>query len=90
MTAFFTLQMHRSLDVDGTCADQKSFVRGGPSLIRFYFRGERLQRHPKRGQLSACQRNAIEMAFCWRADNGQPFNADLAAFGFSGDPNHHY
>ena len=33
---FFTLQMHRSLDVDGTCADPESFVRGGPKIVSEY------------------------------------------------------
>ena len=31
------------------------------------------------GPSSARQRNAIEMAFCWRADDGPPWNAVLAA-----------
>ena len=31
------------------------------------------------GPSSARQRNAIEMAFRWRADNGPPLNAGLVA-----------
>ena len=40
----------------------------------------------KNGPLSAHQRNAIEMAFCWRVDNGPPLNAGLFALWFLGDP----
>ena len=35
---------------------------------------------------SARQRNAIEMAFRWRADDGPTLNAGLVACDFSGDP----
>ena len=44
----------------------------------------------KSGQLSACQQEAIEMAFRLRANDGPPLNADLAALWFSGDPNQYY
>ena len=40
----------------------------------------------KSGTLSARHQNAIPMAFCWRADNGQPLNAGLVALRFLGDP----
>ena len=33
----------------------------------------------KNGPPSTHQRNAIEMAFCWRVDNGPPLNAGLVA-----------
>ena len=33
----------------------------------------------KNGPPSAPQRNAIEMAFCWRVDDGPPLNAGLVA-----------
>ena len=33
----------------------------------------------KSGSSSARQRNAIKMAFSWRADNGPPLNAGLVA-----------
>ena len=33
----------------------------------------------KNGPLSTHQRNAIEMAFCCRVDNGPPLNAGLVA-----------
>ena len=62
----------------GTCTDPESCVRGGPTLKRFFKRSE-APKITKSGQLSANHRNAIEMAFCWRADNGPPLNADLAA-----------
>ena len=32
-----------------------------------------------RGPSSACQRNAIYMAFCWRADDGPTLNSGLVA-----------
>ena len=35
---------------------------------------------------SARQRNAIEMTFRWRADNGPPLSAGLVALLFLGDP----
>ena len=37
--------------------------------------------------LSACQRNAIEMAFRWRTDDGQTLNVGLVALGFLRDLN---
>ena len=44
---------------------------------RFLWREDR--KATKSGQSSAHQRNAIAMAFRWRADNGPPFNAGLVA-----------
>ena len=38
------------------------------------------------GSSSARQRNAIGMAFCWRADGGPTLNAGLVVCGFTGDP----
>ena len=40
----------------------------------------------KSGTLLARHRNAIPMAFRWRADNGPPLNAGLVALRFLGDP----
>ena len=40
----------------------------------------------KSGPSSARQRNAIEMAFRWHADNGPPLNAGLVALLFLVDP----
>ena len=37
------------------------------------------------GSSSTRQRNAIEMAFRWRADDGPTLNAGLVASRFSGD-----
>ena len=36
----------------------------------------------KNGRPSTHQRNAIEMAFSWRVDNGPPLNAGLVALLF--------
>ena len=43
------------------------------------------QNATKNGPPSAHQRNAFEMAFCWRVD-GPPLNAGLVALWFLGDP----
>ena len=56
------------------CADAESFVGGVPTLIIFFFGGGgggEVSRTAKSGQLSACQRNAFEMAFHWWGDNGR-------------------
>ena len=52
-------------------------IQKGPTLIRFFW-GSEAPKTIKSGQLSACQRNALEMVFRWRADNDPPLNADLA------------
>ena len=53
----------------------------------FFFDGmERGSNFTKSGPSSARQRNAIKMAFRWRADNGPPLNAGLVALCFLGDP----
>ena len=58
-----------------SCADPESFIRGGPTVQQFWplffflDKGwERIQLPLKVGQWQAHQRNAIEMALCWRAD----------------------
>ena len=69
------------------CADPENFVRGSPTLTTFFFfffffflRGVREDRKAtKNGPSSARLRNAIEIAFCWRVDNGPPLNAGLVA-----------
>ena len=43
----------------------------------------------KNGPPSAHQRNAFEMAFCWRV-NGLTLNAGLVALWFLGDPDQYY
>ena len=60
-----------------TCSDPESFVRGGPNLISFLIDwGIALIRSS-----SACQQNAIEMAFCWRADDGPTWQlCDFSVF----------
>ena len=70
-----------------TCADPESFVRGGPNLMFsffsfFFFLAVEGLDDPNitiNGPSSACQRNAIEMAFRWRADDGPTLNASLVA-----------
>ena len=54
---------------------------GGPTMTtRFLLRGGREERNAtKNGPSSARQRNAIEMAFRWRVDNGPPLSAGLVA-----------
>ena len=66
---------------DTTCADPESFVRGGPNLITFFLVVEGLEdpNSTINGPSSARQRNAIEMAFRWRADDGPTLNASLVA-----------
>ena len=55
--------------------DPESFARGGPTLT-FYERRED-PNTTQSGPPSARQRNAIEMAFRWRADPGPKFNVGL-------------
>ena len=58
----------------------RKFVRGGPTSNIFFslMRGGWIQINFG-GPISARQRNAIEMAFPWRADNGPTLNAGLVA-----------
>ena len=70
----------------------RKFVKGGPRLTTFFFffffffggggglMGWREDLNAtENGPSSARQRNAIEMAFRWRADKGPPLNAGLVA-----------
>ena len=57
------------------CADPESFVRGGPTLTRFFFDDGNTTIS---GPSMALQQNA--MAFRWRADDGPTLNSGLAAF----------
>ena len=56
------------------CADPESFARGSPSLTTFFFlffdEGKEYLNSTKRWPSSAHERNAIEMAFRWRTDDG--------------------
>ena len=60
--------------------DPESFVRGGPNLITFFFsfflvdEGIDDQNTTINGPSSTRQRNAILMAFRWRADDCQTLN----------------
>ena len=67
------------LEADQSCADLENFVRGG-SKFDIYFLVDWRTEDPKTaliGPASARQRNAIEMAFRWRADDGSTLNAGL-------------
>ena len=68
-----------------SCADPET--RGGPTLSSFFafFLVDERGNDPnttESGSSSARQRNAIKMAFCWRADDGPTFNACLVALWF--------
>ena len=68
-----------------SCADPESFVREGPTLTTFYFfifffllyGGKKDPNTTISERLLARQRNAILMAFCWRADDGPTLNVGL-------------
>ena len=67
---------------EGAYADPESFVRGGPTFTTFFFQFDEGRKGPNTsnsGQSTARQRNAILMAFRWRADDGQTVNAGLVA-----------
>ena len=62
-------------------------------LQRFFFvfvlvdeRRDDQNTRTKSGPSSARQRNAIQMAFRWRPDDGLALNSGLIALQFSGDP----
>ena len=57
--------------VTGACADPENFVRGGPTLTTLFLADEGWvdPNSTIRGPPSARQRNAILMAFRWRADD---------------------
>ena len=66
-----------ALKVSQSCADLESFCQRGSNIrkrfILFYFSVEEGREDPNTtisGSSSARQRNAILMAFCWRADDG--------------------
>ena len=72
-----------------SCADPESFVRGGPTLTGFFLVDEGGGEDPSTtisGPSSARQRNAIYMAFRWRADDNPTLNAGWLHCDFSGDP----
>ena len=59
------------------CADPESFVRGGPNFIKTFLvdRGKEDPNTAINGPSSARQRNAINIAFRWRADDGPTLKA---------------
>ena len=60
------------------CADPESCARGGSKFDKFFMREERIQT-TKSGPLSSRQRNAIEMTFRRRVDDGTRLVAGLVA-----------
>ena len=57
-----------------------TFTHGGPNLKTFFFdKGIEDTTIALNGPSSARQRNAIEMAFRWRADDGSTLYAGLVA-----------
>ena len=69
---------------------RKNCQRGSKFVYLFIDRGIEDQNTAINGQSSAHQRNAIEMAFYWRSDDGPTLNAGLVAFWFSGDMDQYY
>ena len=69
---------------DRSCADPESFDRGGPLLTMFFLavEGGEDPNTTISGPSSVRQRNAIQMAFRWRADDGPVLNASLVALCF--------
>ena len=68
------------------CTDPESFARGVQLwqgffrvVLSFFRWGERIQNSTKSGPPPARHRNAIEMAFHYRADDGPTLNAGLVA-----------
>ena len=66
-----------------TCADPENFVSLGRTLTTFFLVDPNTT---KSAPSLVRQRNAIEMALRWRADDGPTLNAGLVAFRISGDP----
>ena len=74
---------------------RKFFFQRGSNLTAFFFffcfffvfylvdEGRDGPNTTKSGPSSARQRNAIQMTFRWRADDGQTLNAGFAAFCYS-------
>ena len=66
-------------------SDPESFVRGGPTLISFFFlfflvdEGRLDPNATKSGQSLARQRNAIKSVDLWRVDDDPTMNAGLVA-----------
>ena len=56
------------------------------NFFKKFMKGGRIQIPPISGPSSACHRNAISMAFPWRADYGPTLNDGLVACDFSEDP----
>ena len=60
--------------------ESDSFVRGSPNFDNVLFIVNQARKDTTiPGPSSARHRNAIYMAFCWRADDGSTLNAGLGA-----------
>ena len=77
---FFLQESPCSCSISIACADQKNLVRGGPIFLCFY---SFWRREIQSGPPSTRQRNAISMAFPWRADGRLTLNAGWVALWFS-------
>ena len=66
----------------------RKFCQRGSTFVGFFLVNGEIEdpNTPFIGPSSACQRNAIEMAFLWGADDGPTWKAGMAALRFSGDP----
>ena len=69
-----------------TCTDPENFARAGPTLAPFFFffscLVDEVVEDPNttiNGPSSAHQRNAIQVAFRWRADDCPTLNAGFVA-----------
>ena len=84
---FFVPQAHLVYDSKEHVRIQKVLSVGVqiwyPLSFVFSWWGDRGSNTAINGPSLACQWNAIEMAFCWRADDGPTLNAGLVA---TGDP----
>ena len=74
----------RQTDFSISCADPENFVRGGSALTSFFSfflvnQGRAGLNTTISVPASARQRNAIRMAFRWRADDVPSLNAGLVA-----------
>ena len=66
----------------------RKFCQRGSNFEAFFLvdEGREDPNTTKSGPPLARQRNAIEIAFHWRVDDGPTLNASLIALCFSGDP----
>ena len=77
----YPVQQECIIHSEPPCADPESFVRGGPTLIRFVLVNEGIEdpNTTKSDSLSARQRSAIVMKFRWRVNNDPTFAGLVAS-----------